>query len=529
MCSDDLKLFLNKLGHDGYDLPPLRLTKSLEVSGNARNLLGAATLAESRIGNQDVSQDETSLLLLAEKILKLSIEECGHYPETYRALARNLWFQARFKEAIETFNTAEALSAKIILEIDKGEPGPVVLPENCASVIGLTGHLDTFVKMKILNDDSREYVLFVRGQPIANKVYLNYWTKYITITKPSIKPDLWEKHTTHTSDWNWVLPLPNRPNVKVRKFAHVHTAAAHIQNIWRQKYGNKPLIKLKKSHQEAFNLQKTRWGLKKTDWFVCIHIRSSHYHEGGKSSNQNFRNSPVEDYYPAIQHVLDLGGWVFRMGDRDMPALNYDKIHRNKERLIDYAVSEEKSELLDVALGANCKLHISSNSGLYWVPLSFGKPVCMVNMSMYAGIPTHSQIIYIPKRYFCKKRERYLSLREMFELDCIYMDQNFLLEKGNIELINNTPEEIKETVSEALQPEKYRVGFDEKAIAVREHLHQLNHEFSTNSFADLGLYFAKRHSSDLVKSKDLRPSYCKKIIKKNFLQKLYAWLVNVLS
>ena len=43
------------------------------------------------------------------------------------------------------------------------------------------GHLDSFVKHKILNKDSRKYILFVDKKNIINKCFLDYFKNYVDI------------------------------------------------------------------------------------------------------------------------------------------------------------------------------------------------------------------------------------------------------------------------------------------------------------------------------------------------------------
>ena len=75
-------------------------------------------------------------------------------------------------------------------------------------------------------------------------------------------------------------------------------------------------------------------GIPLTDWFVCFHTR-------GTEANSN-RNQAIQNFIQGIKVITDAGGWVVRLGNSSMiPLPDMDKV-------IDYAHSELKSELMDL-------------------------------------------------------------------------------------------------------------------------------------------------------------------------------------
>ena len=133
-------------------------------------------------------------------------------------------------------------------------------------------------------------------------------------------------------------------------------------------------MKLNKKHKNILNSYLNSLGYKDKDWHICVHVRSEDFYNEKNNTAQSFRNSPIEDYYLLFKKITDLGGWVFRMGDSSMPKVDKSYFKNNANKIIDYANSKFKNDVLDVAICATCKLFVSSPSGLHTVAHSFGKP-----------------------------------------------------------------------------------------------------------------------------------------------------------
>ena len=125
--------------------------------------------------------------------------------------------------------------------------------------------------------------------------------------------------------------------------------------------------------------------------FICIHIRSSEYYinlseklnkpEMAERENilMNYRNVDPSTYFLTIQYLIDSGYYVIRMGKDYTNKLNF-----NHQKFIDYALSEDRSDFLDIWLSANCYFSISSSSGIGGVPLVFNRPFIETNQSEIA-------------------------------------------------------------------------------------------------------------------------------------------------
>ena len=123
------------------------------------------------------------------------------------------------------------------------------------------------------------------------------------------------------------------------------------------------LFHLKKEHYIKGENYLNKMGLKKNNWYVTLHVRDKNYRLFEK--NENFRNADIKDYIPAINEIVNAGGFVFRVGhvgSKQLPKI---------KGLIDYANSEDKSEILDIFLGATSKFCIATSSGYYIIPSFF--------------------------------------------------------------------------------------------------------------------------------------------------------------
>ncbi len=187
-------------------------------------------------------------------------------------------------------------------------------------------------------------------------------------------------------------------------------------------------------------------GIKSDDWFVTLHMREPTYRgETYNNNNSGWRNVRVEDYIDAIKTIVSKGGYVFRMGDKGTTKLPRIK------GLIDYAHSEIKSDYMDVFLGAKSKFCIATSSGFYHIPMLFGKPILFTNSPMfieYFGLRENH--IYLPRLTKNKNENRLFSFSEFTNKKHAIRTYQDHFDKYDIELVNNTKEEITEAVLEML-------------------------------------------------------------------------------
>jgi len=409
-------------------------------------------------------------------------------PKKYLALGQNAWMQGKHQKALMYFLYGERARISLVKRNSWEEKNFIILPRNCAQLIGLMGHLDAFVKRKILTRDSRTYYLLTPESDIVNKDFLNYWSPYIDII---IDPKEIQKLSMYEPDlnvnWNWAIPGDDGMD-------YVHYGMAKIQRQWYTE-SRKPLLILSQSHRDLVENQKKIWGMKEEDWFICLHIRSQGYHAKADAKSQDFRNTSIEDYYPMINSITESGGWVIRMGDHTTLQIDKRKL-RHSKRVIDYAHMTERSSALDVALSATCRLFVSSPSGLHAVAKSFGVPALYINYPFYRGFPHDPNSIFVPPFYYSHIRKRILTLREILSSDLVYADHQCHFNRSNISLQYVQPDDMVIAVQEALSITKNMDAFLNQNRVENDFDH-INKEYNALINGRIGTHFLEKYSAKL--------------------------------
>ena len=181
-------------------------------------------------------------------------------------------------------------------------------------------------------------------------------------------------------------------------------------------------------------------GIPPNAWFVCLHVRESGFRND--KGRREHRNSNINSYIPAINHITSNGGWVVRMGDDSMSKLP------NLKNVIDYPHTSFKSELMDLVLIKLCYFFIGCQSGIFDVAKLFNKPVLLVNMINWTfGGPLHYQDRGILKHLYSKNKKRYLSINEMYTSDWSVQNINSTV-NSDYSFADNTEQEIFDAVNE---------------------------------------------------------------------------------
>jgi putative glycosyltransferase (TIGR04372 family) len=200
-------------------------------------------------------------------------------------------------------------------------------------------------------------------------------------------------------------------------------------------------------HWQAFHYEFfKKWGIPKNSRYVCLHVR-----EGGYSPLDEYthfyRNSSIDSYLEVIKLLTEKGIYVIRMGDctmKPLPRLPY---------VIDYALSQDKSEILDLTLGANCYFFLGTSSGAALLASIFGKPCCLVNISMpfgFSGVGTYYDL-GIPKLFKRKLNNEFVPFREIYQSGASEFRVSADLDNSSYYLVDNSSSEICEIVIEMLE------------------------------------------------------------------------------
>ncbi|MDO9371792.1 MAG: TIGR04372 family glycosyltransferase [Gammaproteobacteria bacterium] len=183
--------------------------------------------------------------------------------------------------------------------------------------------------------------------------------------------------------------------------------------------------------------------------FICLIGRDSAYlrtmvNPGGNFEYHNYRDVDIDNFILAAETLAGLGYYVIRMGTTVKA-----EIGSTNPKVIDYAMGDLRSDFMDVYLGASCFFCISVGSGFDAIPTMFRRPVCYVNMLPIGYLFTFlKDAIAICKKHWLVSEQRWLSLREIFERGLGFCQDSMDYQAQNVEVRENTPEEIRALVLE---------------------------------------------------------------------------------
>ena len=104
------------------------------------------------------------------------------------------------------------------------------------------------------------------------------------------------------------------------------------------------------------------------------------------------------------------GLYAIRMG-----YLIEKPVHSNNRRVIDYA-SMFHDDFADIYLSARCKFFLGCTAGLFCVAQCFDVPIAAANFAPLGTVPLRAQDIFIPKKYWSVKENRFLSFPEIIAM-----------------------------------------------------------------------------------------------------------------
>jgi len=314
---------------------------------------------------------------------------------------------------------------------------------------------------------------------VANEHILSYWKDHIKITRSPLL-------------CSFLRPLSNNQftTYNVYRYASpINTAAAFPQIQSRYfKTGGRPLLSLKDDDFQRGWEKLLDFGIPRDAWFVCVHCREEGYISG---EGQNYRNADVTNYIPAMEAIIERGGWVIRLGDPSMKAMPANK------RIIDYAHLENRSDWMDVFLCGACKFFFGSASGLAVVSGVFGVPSAIANQAPVSVVlPYLPCDIGIPKLLYSQREKRYLKFSEIlgsaignFRFDSLYKDCGTFV-------IDNTPEDIEALALEMLDRINGVIVYTAEDNELQERFKSLMDEnhYSYGSEARVGREFLRKYS-----------------------------------
>ena len=188
--------------------------------------------------------------------------------------------------------------------------------------------------------------------------------------------------------------------------------------------------------------------------FVCLIVRDSAYLDTNlaygnyeKYNYHNFRDCDVQNFVLASEELAERGYFVIRMGVKVHSAIN-----STHPKVLNYASNGLRSDFMDIYLGAKCSFCISVGTGFDAVPLIFRRPIVYVNMVPVGYFFTFvNKILGNFKHHIDTVSNRELSLSEILSCGLGFSLKTSDYEKKGVDLIENTPEEIRDVAIEMVE------------------------------------------------------------------------------
>ena len=131
-----------------------------------------------------------------------------------------------------------------------------------------------------------------------------------------------------------------------------------------------------------------------------------------------------------------------------MGAVVEKPIKTNNSHIIDYA-KKFRTDFLDIYLGAKCDFFVCRAVGIFAIPMVFRRSRVYVNFIPLDYIDSWgSKCISIFKKLWLRRERRFMTFREIFESGVGRFLRTEQYDRVEIEVVENTPDEITQVVVE---------------------------------------------------------------------------------
>lgn len=302
--------------------------------------------------------------------------------------------------------------------------------------LGNNAHLDCYVKMALLGwrPCTRVKVLAPAGA-VANPAYLDLWRPYVDIVSDSAEVARLSAQLPTLGDSLFTMVINGTPT-------YYTNAIAVVQAEW-ERQGRAPLLSLDPQWVARGRARLRELGVPEGAWFVGLHVREAGFHKEREDPTNRPRVADIDTYLPAVEQVVERGGYVVRLGDpsmRPLPPLR---------GVVDYALSAAKADWMDVFLVACSRFMINTNSALYQACASFGTASVATNWTPLSAFPMFGGDIVLPKLLRCEVSGRVQSFDDSLTLPRDAPFGGVYAQRG-LAVVDNTAQDILEATVEML-------------------------------------------------------------------------------
>jgi len=325
------------------------------------------------------------------------------------------------------------------------------------------GHFanDVNIYLRLVKKNIFKLDLFYLEKPVCNRALSNIYKKYLNIC-----PEFLILPFILLNKINYLGSLKHQ--IKINPF--IESADLRNRDEGERTIDYFSEAQMKKGYNFLENI-----GIKKGKKFACLLVRDSAYVKSlfkdtydfayqQRGDESNFRNCDIQNFKLASEFLLSKGYHVIRMGKNVIGSLT---IKSNK--FIDYANSKYKNDFLDIFLASQCDLFLSTGAGLDIIAAIFDKPIVLVGNTQVAWTRSaNKKQLSIFKHFKDNRTGRYLSLNDIFNYGLALCENDKCFEDKNIDLIENSPEEIKDAVEDMLNLVENNFVLDKKNKLLHE-------------------------------------------------------------
>ncbi len=236
----------------------------------------------------------------------------------------------------------------------------------------------------------------------------------------------------------------------------------------------KPFHYTLSDEERASGLQlRDRLGIPRDAKIATVHARESGYLPN--LSYHSFRDVDIQTYVPAIEHLVDQGFWVVRIGDSSMVPLK-----TSRREVVDLTTLQPADDFSFPYFVAESSLFLGTASGPSGVARAFHIPCVDVNWPIDSAMWGGSHDLLVPMHHKSLRLNRRLTYEEilMSSLPECWEADEYVAE--SVELERNSPEEVLAAVDEMIhrlegrfQTETELIAHERRTRAIEEKAHRL--------------------------------------------------------
>ena len=177
---------------------------------------------------------------------------------------------------------------------------------------------------------------------------------------------------------------------------------------------------------------------------ALLHVRDKGY--ASFMTHHFYRCADIKNYHLAIDALIERGYWVFRIGDKTSPPLEHPH-----QRAVDIPHLPGHGNWMDVFMCGRCTFGIVQLSGPEVIVRGFKKPMLLANVVPDLARDPFPRELWLMKRFKSAETGEDMSYEEYLEKGAPLLTMSDQYEKAGIEVIENTPEELRDATLDMLR------------------------------------------------------------------------------